>query len=435
MQNSSDNQFNITITNYSYFTVFSFNSTASIFSTSGLDIPWAFVGINVFNESNPGQSIGFDIEVTNSDASVVYTNTSCTNTLLISFEDIPYGDDTIFIITNDTGYYQRIYYKDILLNNFYNFSFYLPPLSTHVANTSDETILCLISVVDEIDQALPNCDMVISRLINTSNEYETISELMTDANGQVTVWFVPDENYKFDITLEGYTQSGSRYWTPTELLYTKTFMLVQATVYNESYVISDEIHIEGYIQNDNGTYTLFANYTDDLNFTINVTFYIYELDHATGLTSLVVSCLNITNIAQCSSVINVSNSHDVYIHVNHSIFGYNIFTLSFVGSYQPLTSEEEFDDVFYQMLGWNPFGWSNFIMFLLVVIAFFRADREELGMNLLLIGFMFLVVSYFVGFNQWFITYAGGIIPGLVCACGILIMWDDHRKKSIGGIR
>lgn len=111
-----------------YYTVWSFNDTNGTYSQTGLNIPWGALGINCVNESNPAQQIHYDIEITNQNATIVYAATDLYGVTYIDYNNIPYGDNTIFVVRNSSGlYYQRVYYYDLEINSFRNFTFYLPP--------------------------------------------------------------------------------------------------------------------------------------------------------------------------------------------------------------------------------------------------------------------------------------------------------------------
>ena len=132
---------NTSVTQAYYFCVFSYNTTNLSYS-SPLQIPqYSALGLNCFNESNPSQAIHFDALITNQDASQAYYASDISNTYWISIEDIPYGDDTVFLISN-SSYEQRQYYYDINVGTFYNLTFYLPPKETSAGGgTSGEGTL------------------------------------------------------------------------------------------------------------------------------------------------------------------------------------------------------------------------------------------------------------------------------------------------------
>ena len=151
VQNSTTGHYNTSVTfDEAYFSLFAYNDTTQSYSEH-IEMEWGVLGLNTYNESNPSQEIGFNIEISDNAASITYTASDLTNTHYIDLNNIPYGDDTIFIISN-SSYRQRIYYYDLVLNNFYNYTFYLPPVTNPVDPGSGDdggnttaTILCLIS--------------------------------------------------------------------------------------------------------------------------------------------------------------------------------------------------------------------------------------------------------------------------------------------------
>lgn len=304
VQNNTDVYYNVSRTfTEAYFTVFTYNSTTRSYGT-GVPMLWGGIQLQCFNESNPSQAINFDIEITNSDASKVYTASDVSNGQVISFDDIPYGDDTIFVISN-SSYRQRIFYYNLVINHFYNYTFYLPPIATeggedgegtlrtytdvksvitpsddltitlthtleemigvYVYNTSGtypdwvsvpndnytisgndviinqsvlddnttmvkvdywymdydnevETQLYYIQVINEYDQPVKDATVNIKKYINTTDTYLPVSVLLTDGNGYVSLYLIPDEHYKIFVTKTGYDDEISDFF-PAVLYY------------------------------------------------------------------------------------------------------------------------------------------------------------------------------------------------------------------------
>jgi hypothetical protein len=135
--------------------------------SSGLNISWGALGLSCYNESNPSQAIGFDIEITNSDASITYTAIDLTNTQYIDLNDIPYGDNTVIIITN-SSYKLRTYYKDLTVNQFYNFSFYLPPLETESDDGTEDGTLRTYTNVAEVTNSSVNVTINLTHTLEST---------------------------------------------------------------------------------------------------------------------------------------------------------------------------------------------------------------------------------------------------------------------------
>ena len=113
-----------------YYSIFSYNMTNSSYSNPCYVPQYSALGLNCFNESNPSQAINFNILISDKNGTNTFYATDLSNTYWIDVASIPYGEDTVFVVTN-SSYKQRTYYYDIDLGNFYNYSFYLPPLETN----------------------------------------------------------------------------------------------------------------------------------------------------------------------------------------------------------------------------------------------------------------------------------------------------------------
>ena len=298
VQNDTLNYYNTSVTfDEAYFSLFAYNDTTHSYSEH-VEMEWGVLGLNCFNESAPHQAIGFDIEITNSDATETYTANDITNTQYIDINDIPYGDDTIFVVSN-SSYRQRVFYYDLFVNHFYNYSFYLPPLKTgsgeggddctlmsctdvkgvidpnadltitlshtleeiigvYVYNVSGSypewvsvpndnytvsgndviinqsvldvnttmgkvmyyyfecegvtTQIYYIQVINEYDQPVEDARVDIKKYINTTDTYLNISVLVTDGNGYVSLYFIPNKHYKLFITKTGYENEISEFF-------------------------------------------------------------------------------------------------------------------------------------------------------------------------------------------------------------------------------
>jgi hypothetical protein len=144
------------------YSIFGYNTTSHSYSMP-LNNPWGALGINCFNESKPSQAIPFDLEITNQAGTIVYKRTGLTNTHFIDVYDIPYGTNTIFILES-SGYKQRIYYKDISLNTFSNYSFYLPRSTTQGGggtNGSDTTGCTLRLITNSINVSSYTANVIV----------------------------------------------------------------------------------------------------------------------------------------------------------------------------------------------------------------------------------------------------------------------------------
>lgn len=206
-----------------YYTIWSYNETANVYSLTGLNIDWGVLGINVFNEST-GAPIGFNIQITDNTGNNTYTAYDCTNTLFIDFNNIPYGEQTIIRLWN-SSYRERVYYEDLYINHFYNNSYFLPAIwippggdpgggGGSNPNVSFNPELYFIRVIDEYNKPVEDAKVEFKRYINTTNAFENMSILYTDANGYVNLYLIPNVLYKVFISKEGYETEISDYIPP-----------------------------------------------------------------------------------------------------------------------------------------------------------------------------------------------------------------------------
>ena len=312
-QNSSTYFWNESWTETSggYFTIFSYNATASMYSYNyttplGLDIPWGAIAVSVFNESNASQSIGFNIQITNEEGTETYTAYNQVNTLYLDLNDIPYGERTIVRIWN-ISYRERDSYYDFYQNNFYNLRFYLPALEIPPGgdpgggsgddpggNESFSPQLYLITVVDEYDLSIEGAKVDFRRYFEDVG-FENISILYTDAIGQCNLYLIPNVLYKVFISKDGYTTEVSD-WIPDPIIHTHTFRLTLEPYDEGTYeTVTDGISwtIQPTYRYHNGSFTRWFNITS-FNcvlewFSMNIYYY-----NTTNMTWILIYSENIT---------------------------------------------------------------------------------------------------------------------------------------------
>ena len=350
-----------------YFTLFSWDDVTDLHS-SGAELEWGGMNISVFNESNPTQAVtNWDIVISNQDGTESYAAYNQNNILYLDINDLPTGVNTIIQIDAD-GYKQRIYYEDIVINQYYTIVAYLPPVetpggdegegtlrtftdsitvtnpavdatitltheldeiisveiynsslyvtyggwiavpndkftytSTHVivnssvldANTTMaratyyymhyegtiRAILCKVIVIDEMDQRISNATCFIKRINNATGNHINISIEVTDGYGEFNIWLLEDTLYSFHVTKSGFTQEGSRFWTPSTLIYTKTFKLsLELPVIPEYDVFWNIVTFKATVNANN---TIYVTYCDSGESTINTTITVFNVTNIT----------------------------------------------------------------------------------------------------------------------------------------------------------
>jgi len=441
-QNSTDTFFNESVTSSGYFTIWSYNDTTEYYSATGLDIPWGALGVTVYNESSPWLTVSpFGLLISDQEGTETYQNSSCTNTHYLDLLDIPYGVNTIFVI-NATDYVDRTYYKDLYENNFYNFTFYLPPFETPVDPGSGDpggegenystTQDYIVTIINELNDPVQGAKVIFNRYINTTDSWEEIASGVADGYGQVPVSLIPDILYKVDITADGYQDSIGNDWIPKYIEFSddryKTFqILFDEIVPQPPDIEPEEIIFEGYISGDN---ILYLNYTDSLEETLNTTITVYEINLSTGIESVfgTNTTSNVNSFQTSFSSINTSNTYKVILFYNHTTFGYQTKTLIFSGDYTPSTSAAKLNTLLTAIIGTNPFGWANLFIFFFLCAGMYYADERDSGKILVLLGGMFLFLNIVVGFTTTLFTIAGGAVPLLFIVVGILVIWKESNK-------
>jgi len=353
-QNTSSRYWNNswTTTSGGYFTIYSYNTSANMHSynnatPSGLDIAWGALAIDAYNESNMSQGIdGWNIEISDSQSQNVYTAYDQSNTVYLDINDIPFGEDTIFVITAD-GYRERVSYHDLYVNNFYDFNFYLPPYTSpsdpgggdpgEDENVST-TRLYRFRVIDEYLYPVNDATVQMRRYNNVTGEYINISTLITNGYGEEDIWLIPGVHYRAFISKDGFN-SDVFDWIPDPVFYgsnyPKIFQITGTTEIITTYTFHDLIRFNATLHT-NGS--LFVNYIDYDTNTTNAQFYVYENYNFSG-TYITMESTTSNTFSFWVNDLNFSRLHEIVIYLNHTVLGFEIESI-FVGP----VSDAEYDD-------------------------------------------------------------------------------------------
>lgn len=297
-----------------FYTLFSWNNTVKEHS-SGVHAQWGSFTIRCFDEVTGNPIASWNVFISNQDGTVTYTNNSASNPLIIDVNDLPYGDDTI-IILNATGYINRSFYMDIVLNQQYSLDAYLTEITGSVLYQ-----LQILGPPSDYgyDPPVEGAKVKITRYINSSVGYQTIGSLLSDANGYCYIEVTPNINYIVNISKTGYiTSVGS--WTPlTSVLYYSFRIYPLDVTYKEWDLWSQNITFTatmvdaGYMQLGNITIT----YNDVNSSTVDTNMYLYELYNGTvtllGSNSSAGNSWTFTN-----SSINTTRVHRVVLYFNNT---------------------------------------------------------------------------------------------------------------------
>lgn len=194
---------NSTATNWSgienmtrYYTIWSWNETAYVYSSEKLNMIWGGFVANVMDENYPWIPIvNYTLFITNVGGTETYYATGLSNPTELSYNDIPYGDDTIIQISHP-DYRQRVWYVDLIPSLYYNYTLYLPRIEEEGGGEPGDCVLR--SYTDSVSITNPAVDAVITltftiediisvEIYNTSL-YETYGGWLFVTSGDYTVY-------------------------------------------------------------------------------------------------------------------------------------------------------------------------------------------------------------------------------------------------------
>jgi len=437
--------------NYHY-KLYSYESTDKTYS-SGSEVYLGSLTVQVFDESDGGAITGWDILITPTDGQDPYQSDNNDNPTVLDVDEVPNGDN-VYIYINKTGYRSQIYVMDLPEQTHNILNAYL--CSTGTSN------LYLIQVENEVGTSIEGAKVNFKRYINDTTNYGNTTIHLTDGAGQCTPYLVPNVLYLVNITKDGYANETTTMIPDPDyygLYYPKTF-----TLYFEDIPPSpgdvepaDVIFTGEYSYNVDVGVILWFNYTDASDSTIDSDIYVYGYNITNG-TSWTVDPGRWVNSQSgedddeysielrfiMSRIGWWNNSYIAVLHYNSSLYGHQTKTLYInpvvytVEGVPPdhtvkptyITTPDRFEDLWDDIVGTNPFGWGNFMMFLFLVGAMFYADQRDSNIILIFLGGLFLFINVVVGFNDTLQTVSGGVIPILFIVVGIIGMWNDSRKKG-----
>jgi hypothetical protein len=217
--------------------------------------------VDAFSEDDCSQITGYSIIVSNEDGSDVYVLNNITGAIAINASLCPQGE--VSILVSKDGYRNRLYYLTIEPGLFYYINTYLP------LNTTSE--LYMITVVGDKNEygnspPVEHALVTIKTYMNCTGQYETITNLYTDASGQCDL-YLRSTLYKVTMEKTGYYTNSEDY-IPNVELRTRTFRLSVQPAGEEpiDYLfknITYEIYPTGQIHY--GSFTIWWNITSSDN--------------------------------------------------------------------------------------------------------------------------------------------------------------------------
>jgi len=281
-----------------------------------------------------------------------------------------------------------------------------------------EVLDYILHVQDEVGEPINQALINITRVINGS--LYTMTTLRTDGNGDVTVYLIPDQHYKIKITKTGYETEYADY-TPTSNVRTKTYQLsLESIDIIDEYSFDEEISLTASM-NSSGYINI--SYTDSLSNTTTLNLTLYENNTDTG-----VYWYNTTSnsFTTNTSALSINVSYQLYAVLDHVNFG-NVTLFIYIPGYdmdyRDITNASRFDELF-EILGSNPFGWHNFIGFMVLLGCVFSFGKRNTGLALMLSGGVFLFLEFIVG-----ISLIGSTLGILLLVLGFLSQWRNVRSE------
>ena len=417
-----------------YYSIFSHNTTNGTYS-DGLDITFSGggLGLNCFNESNPNQAIEFDILISNSDGSQTYEASDLNNTRWLNLADIPYGDDTIFVVSN-SSYKQRTYYYDIELGGIYNLTFYLPPIETPVEEGSGDdggntttTRLYIVRVIDENFNPLEDVDIDIKRYMNATDEYATISTLITDANGEAEVYLIPNTLYKVYLSKTGYDSETEDYVTDPVyygIYYPKTFMLRSTVEGHDILTFADIITFNATIDSG-GNITVW--YDDANENTTDTAILIYEYYNGSMVLNHTDERTGEDSFDFTDTGYNTSRTHAIVLYLNHSELGFEVVWIYVYPLYSPV-SEDTLEAYFSDVFGSFELGWvKTFLVLLPALIPIIVFSPRHVGLGIIGAGCWMGFVPIFIDVSS-VVQYA--TLAGIIIVMGMALVVIKKGRRA-----
>ena len=283
---------------------------------------------------------------------------------------------------------------------------------------SNNVLDYLIHVVDSIGNVISDAKVNVRRLDNDT--YMNMTSVLTDGNGDATVFLIPDEHYRIEISKSGYITSYNDY-LPSESVRTKTYKLnMLSNDTNASHWLHD---IDITAEFTNGC-TLFLNYTDHRSNTtmVNVT---VERWNGSAFNATVYYYNDTGNSFSVSTHLICDFGYRVVFTIDHGDYGVFNHTVWLNRGNMSLSSVSDLNNMFDEILGENPFGWVNFFAIFIMLAGLFSFGEVGAGISLLGTGFVLLFMNVLiVGF------IVSTMVPILFIVMGLLIEWKQVRRRD-----
>ena len=415
----NDSSFNTSL----YYRLYTWNSTVHEHS-DGVNAPYGSLTINAFDENTSNAIPHWDCFITDQTGDNTYESLDNSNPLLIDVNDIPYGDDTIIII-NSTGYdchwyNSKIFVMDLEPNIPYTLDAYL--------SRTNETELYFFYVTSELNEPVTDATMNIKRYINDSVGYGNASIILTDANGQASIYLIPNQIYLIVISKDGYLTETSTYIPDPDYYgpyYPQEFQLLfddtepDIIIFNDIIDFTASIDADGFIN---------VTYHDQNSHTTDTTIQVFQYFNGTRSLNNTDTRTGDHSFTYSSSGYNTSMAHTIVLYLNHSDLGFehvSIFLFPIVSTMVENTIENYWDNVFGS---WDLGYARTFLVFVpcIFFLVVFGAAHVGLGV---------LVSGLYLGFTTQFLDITGGIefvtLASLLAVAGIVMIIVKRGRHAL----
>ncbi|RLF42791.1 MAG: hypothetical protein DRN18_01730 [Thermoplasmata archaeon] len=422
--NGTGTSYSETISQTYYYTLFSYAN--GLFS-SGIKANWSAIWLNCYDEKT-GQAIGnWSVFISDYLGTQVYSAENLTNSHIINVSQCPTGEKISFLFSAP-NYSERVYYISVNSSTITTINAYLPQ--------SNESQLYLIQIVGpQSEFSSPNIDnanIVIKKYIDTTESYETVTSVYTDANGQADVYLIPNTLYKVIISKQGYRTEIVDF-IPSSEIYTKTFrILPEAEELTEYVQFWNVITFNATMLSNN---TIRIVYVDSNQSTIDVDLYTYELYNSQY--TLVDSFTTTDNIfTHYVEGINTSRTYLVKLYFNNTA-NFDISPPVTITVF-PLTgipeapNKYDINNLIEPVIGPAPGGsWAPILAIILplIILASFGPYNTTIGIVGSGLSLLFIQAIY----ARWFINSFNPLLVALgpfIIAIGILYGMTKGRGEE-----
>jgi len=283
----------------------------------------------------------------------------------------------------------------------------------------------IITVDDDVGEAVEDAYFIIQRYINISGEYEDVFSDYTDSSGQVEIDLIADTVYYITISKTNYKNTTS-FWSPPTISQwddsQKTFILYpEDTDYIEPTTSSI---IDFYGNTSLGNAYVF--FYDNSSLCSNIEIFVYEINTTTNSSSLFLNYTVSSFSWNTSFDVNTSHNYLVVLRCSYNGSDYNSsFYLNPSYTDEPgKTSKQEFEQKFEDVFGKNVLTWAGTFGCLILLLVLFSFGQSNAGVSMILAGFIMLGIN--VAFNLVLLSAGISII---IIIFGILVQWQISKRS------